>query len=100
MAGSAIHAPMILRGEIVEGADGGAVEHEGRRGGARFTTPDAREHLDRLPLRAPSLMGDLNALSFDDILDFLEGVGERLDLDRNRHLQEAFELSCDTSGLS
>ena len=91
-----IPVPLIIRGEIIEGG----VEFAGRRGEARFVTPDVREHLDRLPLAAPSDIADLYGLTFDDILDFLERLGGRLDMDANRHLQAAYELSREASGLS
>ena len=96
MAGTSIHVPMVIRGEIIEGT----VEQTGRRGEVGFTTPDAHLYLDKLPLSAPSLMGDLYSITFEDILDYLEKLGTLLDLDRNRHLQNAFELSSKTSGLS
>ena len=94
MAG--FRVPLIIRGRVIEGD---AVEHKGRREDVSFTTPDVAEHLKHLPLASPSLLADLHALSFDDILDYLEELGPRLRLDRNAHLQEAFELSCRTSGL-
>ncbi len=96
MASDPIHAPLVIRGEVIEGG----VEQAGRRGGARFTTPDARRYLDRLPLSAPSKMQDLYSLSFEDIVAYLEKLGSLLDFDRNRHLQAAYALSCETSGLS
>src|ERR1700761_5889255 len=89
--------PLIIRGEIIDDAE---VEHGGRRGGVRFRAPDIARHVARLPLRAPSKMADLYALSFDDILDFLVELGGRLDFGQNRHVQEAFRLACITSGLS
>jgi len=45
-------------------------------------------------------MADLYALSMDDIVGYLARLGEALDARTNRHLQEAFALSCRTSGLS
>jgi hypothetical protein len=45
-------------------------------------------------------MADLYAIPFEEILDFLAALGQRLDFNQNRHLQEAFALSCRTSGLS
>jgi len=89
--------PLIIRGEIIEDAD---VEHGGRRGGVSFRAPDVAKHIAKLPLRTPSKMADLYTLSFDDILDYLVELGKRLDHARNRHVQEAFRLSCITSGLS
>ncbi len=89
--------PLIIRGEIIDDAE---IEHGGRRGGVSFHAPDIAKHIARLPLRTPSQMADLYALSFDDILDYLVELGPRLDFGQNRHVQEAFRLSCITSGLS
>ena len=92
----AIQAPLIIRGEVFEGG----VEFAGRRGEAKFVTPDVRDYLDRLPLSAPSAMSDLHSISFEDILDYLEKLGGRLDIHSNPHLQAAYELSREASGLS
>lgn len=59
----AFHVPLIIRGEITDDAE---VEHGGRRGGAAFRSRDIRKHLAKLPLRTPSKMADLYALSFDE----------------------------------
>ncbi len=89
--------PLIIRGEIIED---GEIEYGGRRGGVAFRAPDAAAHIARLPLRTPSRMADLYALRFEDILEFLVSLGQRLDIAQNRHVQLAFALSCRTSGLS
>jgi Acyl-CoA reductase (LuxC) len=47
-----------------------------------------------------SKLDDLYAISLDAILEFLRKVGDRLDLDRNPHWREAFEVSCRASNLS
>jgi len=91
------HVPLIIRGQIIDDAD---ISYGGRRGGVSFAAPDPAKHVARLPLRTPSSMADLYALSFEEILDFLVALGQRLDFGQNRHLQEAFRLSCLTSGLS
>lgn len=88
--------PLIIRGAIIEDED---VEFGGRGGAASFRTPDMRKHLDALALSSPSALADLYTLSFEDILDFLSALGDRLTLGQNPHLQEAFELSVRTSGL-
>src|SRR3546814_575381 len=90
-------APLILRGEVI---DTGEVEYGGRRGEVTFRAPAVDAHLDRLTLRNPAAMADLHQLNFDDIVDYLERLGNRLDPARNVHLQEAFELARITSGLS
>src|SRR3546814_15079747 len=55
---------------------------------------------DLLTLRNPAAMADLHQLNFDDIVDYLERLGNRLDPATNAHLQEASELARLTSGLS
>lgn len=97
MSDQPFRVPLIIRGEIIDDAES---EHGGRRGGVAFHAPDIAKHVAKLPLRTPSKMADLYALSFDDILDFLVELGGRLDFGQNRHVQEAFRLSCITSGLS
>lgn len=89
--------PLLLRGEVIEQD---WIEHGGRHGAARFLAPDLAAHLPRLPLSTPSSLGELYSLSFDEIIAFLVRLGERLELSKSRHLQEAFELSRLTSGLS
>ena len=93
----AFAVPLILRGEIISDDP---VDFGGRRGGAHFTAPDPAAHLDRLTLAAPSAMADLYALRFDEIVDYLDRLGRRLDPADNRWLQDAYELSRVTSGLS
>jgi hypothetical protein len=89
--------PLLLRGRII---DEGGIEYGGRRGGVSFTAPDLTQHLAALTLSAPSKMGDLYAITLDEIFDFLAALGPRLDPARNPHLREAFALSRLTSGLS
>lgn len=88
--------PLIIRGEVIKGAE---IHHGGRRGGVSFATPDVRPHLKKLPLASPSQLADLYALTFDEILDFLEALGQRLDMATNPYLQTAYEVSAKTSGL-
>jgi hypothetical protein len=90
------HAPLIIRGEVVADAD---VEFGGRGSDTRFLGADVTKYLDRLPLPAPSGLSDLYALSFEQILDYLEELGERLEFSQNRHLQESMALTIRTSGL-
>ena len=89
--------PLILRGRII---DGPTVEFGGRRGGVSFSAADVSAHLNDLTLATPSRMADLYSISLEDIFDFLAKLGERLHPSDNKHLQEAFELSRATSGLS
>jgi hypothetical protein len=91
------NVPLILRGRIIDDAD---IEFGGRRGGSSFTSTDVRKHLGELPLSTPSALGDLQQLKFKDIADFLQEVGTRLSYRHNAYLQEAYELSVTTSGLS
>src|SRR5580700_7892126 len=92
---TAFKVPLIIRGRIIEGDD---VAFGGRGGDASFTAPDVGRYLGELPLSPPSALADLYQLNFDEILDYLERLSERLTLN-NPHLMEAYELSCETSGL-
>lgn len=62
-----------------------------------FKAPDPRKIVDRLPLASPGDMADLYDLRFDDILDYLEELGNRLDINTNEHMQRARELTYDAS---
>ena len=90
------NVPLIVRGQVFEDPD---LEFGGRREGTSFTTPDVRKHLDKLVLSSPSALAELYSVSFDEILDYLQALGDELDFSRNRHTQQAFELSSLTSGL-
>jgi len=92
-----MRVPFVLRGEIIDDC---TVEYGGRYGQTRFTTPDIGAVLPRLALREPSRMADLYALTMDDIVAYLARLGQELDVRSNRHMQDAFALSCRTSGLS
>lgn len=89
--------PLLLRGQIIDEA---SVEFGGRRGGISFRAPDLSKHLNELTLSAPSRMADLYSISLDEIFDFLAALGKRLHPADNPYLQQSFELSRATSGLS
>lgn len=88
--------PLIIRGTVIESD---LVEFGGRGGSAAFRTPDVRKHVDALCLRRSSDLADLYSIGFDEILSYLDELGRRLRLDDNPHLQQACELSTQTSGL-
>jgi len=92
-----VSVPLVIRGEIIDDC---RLEFGGRRGELRFSAPDVRDHLSRLVLDTPSKMADLYELGFDDIVDYLARLGQRLSMTTNAHLQAAFEVSRHTSGLS
>lgn len=87
-------APMIIRGEVITD---NLIEVGGRGGDLAFLTPDAHQYLHTLPLANPARLADLYALTFADILDYAQALGERLDFGTNAYLQEACELSYLTS---
>lgn len=89
--------PLIIRGKII---DDYSAEFGGRHGAVSFTTAPVGKYLTELPLKRPSAMSDLYSISFPQILDYLEELGRRLNLNDNRHMQEALGLSIRTSGLS
>ncbi len=51
------------------------------------------KYVERLPLKSPGEMATSTSVSFDEILDVLEALGDALDFDTNAHLQEAYEAS-------
>lgn len=89
--------PLILRGKIIESD---LVEFAGRGGGCSFRTPDVHRLVDQLPLRGLGNFKDIHALKTEEIIDFLVGFGERLDVGTNPHLQQARELSYDTAPVT
>ena len=66
-------APTVIRGEVI---DSDLIEYPGRGDVMTFMAPDPRKIVDRLPLASPGDLADLYDLSFDDILDYLEELGE------------------------
>ena len=85
--------PFVVRGELVEGED---IVHCGP--GFTFATPDPAAVIATIGCR-PLDLADLHDVSIDEILDLLAELGERLQLNRNAFIQEAFELSIVTSDL-
>lgn len=94
--------PVFTAGCVVRGAriDGPLADFGGRSVGLKFRSPDPRSLVAKLPLSGAVGLDDLYALRFDEILDFLARLGDRLRLDRNPHLQQALEASCLTSSLT
>ncbi len=94
---SSFNVPLVLRGKVIQGDE---MIYGGRGGGVAFTAPNLQSYIDRLGLSTPSSMADLYALTFEDILGYLDDLSGRMSLDKNGWLHEAFELSCLTSGLT
>lgn len=86
--------PLIIRGTVVEDD---LVRHEARHGQLVFKSPDVGKYVSRLVLRNPNDLSDLYALSLDEIIDYLVALGDRLHLDRNAYVQQAFEMSLKAS---
>ena len=89
-------APIIIRGEVI---DTDLIEYPGRGNVMAFEVPDSRKFVDRLPLASPGDLADLYQLSFDDILDYLEELGNRLDINTNKHMQRSRDLTYDATPL-
>jgi Acyl-CoA reductase (LuxC) len=83
-------AHTVIRGEVI---DSDLIEYPGRGDVMTFVAPDPRKFVDRLPLASPGHLADLYDLCFDDILDYLEELGDRLDINTNEHMQRARELT-------
>jgi len=84
----------VIRGHII---DNDLVEFGGRGGDLAFLAPDPQKIVGLLPLGSPSKLDDLYQLSFEDILDYLEALGSRLDFAKNPWMQQACDLSEATS---
>jgi Acyl-CoA reductase (LuxC) len=93
---AAYTVPLFLRGQVITDD---LVSFGTRSGAAQFQAPDMAKYVDRLPLKNPGAMSDLYDVSFDEILDVLEALGEALDFDTNAHLQEAYEASLVANAL-
>ncbi len=87
-------AHTVIRGEVI---DSDLIEYPGRGDVMTFMAPDPRKLVDRLPLASPGHLADLYDLRFDDILDYLEELGKRLDINTNEHMQRARELTYDAA---
>jgi hypothetical protein len=89
--------PLIIRGEVIEDF---SVEYGGRQEGSRFRSAQAVNYIDKIVSNRPSDMADLYSISIEEIVDYLCRLGRRLTFSENKYMQEAFELSKNTSGLS
>jgi len=89
--------PLIIRGEVIRED---FVSFEGRHQKVTFGTPDVNRHFDRIVLKNPGDLRDLYRLTFEEILDYLDELGERLAPARNPHMRRAIEISAATSGHS
>lgn len=88
--------PLIVRGKIIEEC---TLEFPGAGRECRFLTPDASAHVERLAAR-PADMADLIGLRAVDVFDYLDGLSERLVIQRNPHMQHAYEMARHNSMLS
>jgi hypothetical protein len=80
--------------------DDDLVLFEGRGDTITFRSPDPHVYADRLTLQSPSDLRDLQNLKFDEILDYLEELGARLDVRGNHHMQWARDLTYRTSSMT
>jgi hypothetical protein len=91
------HVPLIIRGRVIDAAD---LEFGGRRGGARFTSPEVSKHIDDLVLQSPSDLKDLYTVPFTELVDYLCQLAGELNMRKNVHMQASYELARKTSGLT
>lgn len=84
----------VIRGKVI---DTDLIEFGGRGGDITFLAPDPHMIVGQLPLGSSTRMQDLYELSFEQILDYLEELGTRLDINSNEHMREARELSYATA---
>jgi hypothetical protein len=89
-------APIVIRGDVI---DTDLIEYPGRGDVMTFCAPDPKKFVDRLPLPSPGDLADLYDLGFEDILDYLEELGARLDINKNEHMQYARDMTYNASAL-
>lgn len=90
--------PLIVRGQVIEDYE---IEHLDRSStGRSFRTVNAGKYVGQIVNKNPESLSDLYDITLEEIYDFLEEVGTRLNLDNNPHWREAFEVSCHASNLS
>jgi hypothetical protein len=84
----------VIRGQVI---DSDLIEFGGRGGDITFLAPDPHRIVDQLALGSPIRMADLYELSFEQILDYLGELGDRLEVRKNDYLLEAREMSYATA---
>ncbi|WP_455141197.1 acyl-CoA reductase [Candidatus Hodarchaeum mangrovi] len=89
--------PIIARGRVITEY---SQSFGGRYGATTFITPDCKKYLQSIVQSNPSALKGLYNLSIDEILDFLHDFGQHLTLGENEYLNQAFEHSCEASGLT
>lgn len=94
---SKLKIPLIIRGRVIEDYE---IEYEGKGGARGFVTPDIHKYGNELVNTEPSSLLDLYDISFQEILDYLCRLGERLDLDTNPYWRDAYEEGRSVSNLS
>lgn len=96
---SLVDIPFLIRGRVVEPAEGDSAVFGGRVG-ARFRTPDPARYASQLTLADPGELRDLHETPVDEIIDFLVQLGPRLTLDANPMMHAAFRLALDAGELT
>src|SRR5438067_1155621 len=92
-----ITIPAFIRGKTVHDS---LVRFDGRGASPSFLAPDPELLLAHLPLRDPGKLGELHALPFGEIVDYLAQLGRHLDPDRNEYLAQALENSAHWSDMT
>lgn len=88
--------PIVARGKIIDDYS----QSFGGRYGAAFRTPDAKKYLREIVLSNPSTLKELYNISIEEILEFLDDLGQRLVLNENEYLKDAYKLALEASGLT
>ncbi|WP_340313436.1 acyl-CoA reductase [Rhizorhabdus argentea] len=92
-----LEIPLIIRGQVIRD---NWVSFPGRHGSVTLKTPDVKAYIDQIVLKNPSDLKDLYAITMDEILDYLDELGQRLDPAKNPHMRTAMEVAASTSGHS
>jgi len=91
---SAFNIPLFIRGQVIEQ---NWVQFGGRGGSAPFSAPDPQQYVDQLPLDSPIALRDLQEVSFAEILDLLEELGQALNFETNRYVQQAYAAALEAA---
>lgn len=93
----AINSGAVIRGRYIEDD---LVSFGGRVEGVEFFSPDPYKLIDHLPLGSGQKMADLYEISFEEIVDYLQELGDNLALEKNAYMQEALDALMETNPLT
>lgn len=90
-------SPIVIRGNV---SMNNLMSFGGRGGDLAFLSPDPNSFASEVGLGHPEKLKDLYQIGFDEIVDYLAALGERLDIASNPYLQQALKLSYQTAPVT